>query len=202
MADDEVQVSVKPSKPGGGLRMMSLLRVMYAPLDYVHPQRFHKPAEVLSSGVQQAVNHHLIRQYSLPTALDFSVSSGDFSQRLISDWKLLRKVAWLLGCKIARGSLAMSGQLIALPAVAQRFIALPVPCSATSSDASVSTSDIELIGARYLYQLQPQLPAALGQRLSLVFAPESDTADKLIPDLSLNRSLLTFAFDYAKNSSD
>jgi len=180
----------------------TLLRVMYAPLDYVHPQRFPKTTEALSAGVQQTVNHHLIKQYSLSTALDFSVRPGDFSQRLISDWKLLPKVAWLLGCKIARGSLAMSGQLAALPAVAQRFIALPLPCPATASDASVSTTDIEQIGARYLCQLQPQLPDALAQRLPLVFAPESDNADKLIPDLSLNRSLITFAFDYAKNSSN
>jgi type III secretion system OrgA/MxiK family protein len=181
---------------------MSILRVMFAPLDYIHPQRFSKPAEALSSGVQQAVNHHLIKQYSLPTALDFSVSSGDFSQRLISEWKLLPKVAWLLGCKIARGSLAMSGKLVGLPAVAQQFIALPLPCPATASDLAVSTADIEQIGARYLYQLKPQLPAAIAERLPLVFAPESDTVDKLIPDLSLNRSLLTFAFDYAKNTSN
>jgi type III secretion system OrgA/MxiK family protein len=184
----------------------SLLRVMYAPLDYVHTQRFQQPALALSSGMQQAVNHHLIKQYSLPTVLDFSVSSNDFSQRLISDWKLLPVVAWLLGCKIARGSLAMSGQLAALPALAQRFIALPVPCSAIASDVSVSKEEIEQIGARYLYQLKPQLPAAIAERLPLVFAPESapesDNADKLIPDLSLNRSLLTFAFDYAKNSSN
>jgi len=185
---------------------VSLLRVMYAPLDYVHPQRFVKPAGVLSSGVQQAVNHHLIKQHSLPTALDFTVDSGDFSQRLVSEWKLLPVVAWLLGCKIVRGSLAIGGQFAALPAVAQRFIALPVPCPALPSDVSVSKSDIELIGARYLSQLTPHLPAALTQRLRLVFAPEFDNEDALLSDLlvnsPINRSLFTFAFDYAKNSSD
>lgn len=187
-----------------------LLRVMYAPLDYVHPQRFAKPAGLLSSGVQQAVNHHLIKQYSLPTTLDFTLGSGDFSQRLVNEWKLLPIVAWLLGCKIVRGSLAMNGQFPVLPAVAQRFIALPVPCPALPSAVSVSKSDIELIGARYLSQLSPHLPLAIAKRLPLVFAPEPGDKENLLSDLlsdssvnsPINRSLLTFAFDYAKNSSD
>lgn len=182
--------------------MMSLLRIMYAPLDYVHPQRFLKPAEVLSPSLQQAVNHSLIQRFHLATALDFTINSGDFSQRVVTDWGLLRKVAWLLGCKLVRGSLAVSGQLAALPDVASRFVALPLPCPAYPSDVSVSTEDIERIGARYLYQLQPHLPAALAQRLPLLFAPETENTDNAnaLP-LSLNRSLITFAFDYAKNSS-
>jgi type III secretion system OrgA/MxiK family protein len=185
----------------------SLLRVMYAPFDYVHPQRFIKPAGFLSAGVQQALNHHLIKQYQLPTALDFAVETANFSQRLIKDWKLLPTVAWLLGCKIVRGSLAIGGRLAALPEIAQRFVVLPVPCpaypSTFSTGGTLSKSEIELVGARYLRQLQAQLPAALAQRLALVFSPEADNdVDQSIPDWSLNRSLLTFAFDYAQNSSD
>jgi type III secretion system OrgA/MxiK family protein len=182
--------------------MMSLLRVMYAPLDYIHPKRFLKPTEDLSPCVQQVVNNHLIKQYNLLTALDFSVGSDNFSQPLVSGWRLLPRVARLLGCKIARGSMARNGQFVALPLVAQRFISLPVPCPAYPSDASFSESDIELIGARYLYQQKPHLPAALAQRLSLVFAPEVENIDQTMPSLTFNRSLLTFAFDYAKNSSD
>lgn len=192
--------------------MMPLLRVMYAPLDYIHPQRFKKPVESLSGSLQQAINHHLIQQHDLPTALDFAISSGDISQSLVTDWKLLPKAAWLLGCKIARGGLAIGGQFAALPAVAQRFIALPVPCAAYPSDTIVvARPDLELIGARYLYQLQPYLPAALAKRLPLVFGPDSEqansTADKVLSELPMNRSLFTFAFDYArsddaKNSGD
>lgn len=184
----------------------SLLRVMYAPFDYVHPRRFLKPTGFLSTGVQRALNHHLIKQYKLSTELDFTVEQANFSQRLVNEWKLLPTVAWLLGCKIVRGSLAIGGQLAALPEIAQRFVVLPIPCpaypSTFSAGTALSRSEIELVGARYLYQLQPHLPAALAQRLALVFAPESDNVDKSVPDLSLNRSLLTFAFDYAKNSSD
>lgn len=175
----------------------SLLRVMYAPLDYVHVTRFSKPGCGLSRAVQQSVNRTLIQRYELTTALDFSISTGDFSQRLVDDWELLPTVAWLLGCKLARGSLARSGQLAALPVAAHRFIALPIACPACSSEIRVSSAQIELLGARYLYQLQENLPRALAQRLSLVFPADYD----VMPiNLSLNRSLLTFAFDYAKNS--
>ena len=175
----------------------SLLRVMYAPLDYVHATRFAKPGFALSRAVQQSINRTLIQRYELGTTLDFSIGYGDFSQRLVEEWDLLPTVAWLLGCKLARGSLARSGQLATLPIAAHRFIALPIACPACSSDIRVADAQIELLGARYLYQLQANLPQALAQRLSLVFSADKDVAPL---DLSLNRSLLTFAFDYAKNS--
>lgn len=185
--------------------MISLLRIMYAPLDYIHHARFKKPAEGLSPSLQQAVNHSLIKRYQLETKFDFTVNSRDFSQHVVNDWRLLPKVAWLLGCKLVRGSLAANGQLATLPDAAHRFVALPIPCPAYQSNMAVSKSDIVLFGARYLYQLQPHLPAAIAQRLPLLFAPDAALSASVSgdePALTLNRSLLTFAFDYAKNSSD
>lgn len=185
--------------------MMSLLRIMYAPLDYVHSQRFLKPTEVLSPSLQQVVNHSLIKRYKLITELGFTVNSNDISHRVITCWNLLPKVAWLLGCKLARGSLAVGGQLATLPEVARRFVSLPLPCPAYPANTSFSPDDIELLGARYLYQLKPDLPEALAQRLPLSFAPESeviDNANEAQPAIFLNRSLITFAFDYAQNPSN
>ena len=52
--------------------------------------------------------------------------------------------------------------------------------------------------ADYLVQLQQNLPQALAQRLPLLFAPVGNGA---LQGVNLNRSLLTFAFDYAKNTS-
>jgi len=177
--------------------MASLLRVMYAPLDYVHRQRYQSPTGTLSPALQQMVNHDLIKRYGLSTQLNFSLGSIDFSEPLITNWNLLPKVAWLLGCKLARGSLAVNGQLAALPSVARSFIALPIPCPALPSEVAVSSNGVELLGAQYLFQLQAQLPTPLAQRLPLLFA--SDLVETPLK-LSLNRSLLTFAFDYAKNS--
>jgi len=175
--------------------MTSLLRVMYAPLDYIHPAYFAKPERSLTASEQQAINHTLIRRYHLNTSLDFSVRSNDIA-RLISEWRAIPQVAWLLGCKLARGSLAMDGHLASLPPYARQFVDLPVICPALPLHGPISQSAIEMHGARYLFQWQAQLPESLAQRLPLLFAPDNSVPCK---DLVLNRSLLTFAFDYAKN---
>jgi type III secretion system OrgA/MxiK family protein len=180
----------------------SLLRVMYAPLDYIHAEHFPSPRGSLPSTLQQAVNHTLIQRFSLPTKLDFSLTPSDFSQQLVENWKFLSHAAWLLGCRLARGSLAMGGHLAALPVIARRFIELPVPCPACPLNLPLTQPNLEMHGARYLFLLQPQLPDALAQRLALVFAPHEQGAHQ---GHALNRSLLTFAFDfasdYAKNTS-
>ncbi|MET3108415.1 type III secretion system OrgA/MxiK family protein [Oxalobacteraceae bacterium GrIS 2.11] len=173
-----------------------LLRVMYAPLDYIHPERFAKPANALPAAVEEAINHTLIQRFALETALSFPLQTGDFSQRLVSEWKNIRRAAWLLGCKLGRGSLARTGQLATLPNMARRFIELPIACPACPLPAPISQSSLELHGAGYLQLLQQQLPRALAQRLVLLF--ESDQPVDLNV-ASLNRPLLNFAFDYAKN---
>jgi len=176
----------------------ALLRVMYAPLDYIHPHYFPRPAAALTPSVQMAVNHTLIERFALSTSINFHLQVNDFSQRLVAEWKLVPQVTWLLGCKLARGSLAMGGQLANLPEHARRFIELPVICPACGIEAPVTRDKLELHGARYLAELRSQLPSALGQRFSLMFQPESQHP---LPGVALNRSLLNFAFDYAKNST-
>ena len=176
----------------------ALLRVMYAPLDYIHPSYFPTPSVALSPSVQLAVNHILIERFSLSTNIDFKLQASDFTQRLVSDWKLIPQVAWLLGCKLARGSLTMRGQLAGLPLMARRFIELPALCPACPLEFPITREKLELHGARYLAQLQSQLPHALAQRFSLMFAPEIHPTH---PGVTLNRSLLHFAFDYATNST-
>jgi len=179
--------------------MSALLRVMYAPLDYIHPDYFPAAVVPLAPVVQQAVNHTLIQRFSLATKLDFSLKTSDFSKRLVADWHLIPQVAYLLGCKLARGSLAVNGKLAELPVNARRFVELPVACPACYLAEPVTKANIELCGAHYLYLLQQHLPSALGQRLKLMFSTEKQVVSE---SMVLNRSLLTFAFDYAKNSSN
>lgn len=174
----------------------SLLRVMYAPLDYIHPLYFSTPKEAIPQALQQAVNHALIRRFELGTAVDFKLQSSDFSYLLVQQWHLIPDVAWLLGCKLARGSLAMNGRLASLPDLARQFIELPLACPPVPLTGPVTTESLRSHGARYLFLLQRQLPATLAQRLNLLFAPDVGESDKTA---ILNRSLLTFAFDYAKN---
>ena len=179
--------------------MHTLLRVMYAPLDYIHPDYFPAVVVPLEPAIQQAVNHTLIQRFSLSTTLDFSLKTSDFSKRLVSDWHLIPQVSFLLGCKLARGSLAVGGKLAALPDTARRFIELPIACPICDLNMPVTKAGIELCGAHYLYLLRQHLPTALGQRLALLFPPEGS---KVTEPMVLSRSLLTFAFDYAKNSAN
>ena len=178
--------------------MPALLRVMYAPLDYIHPDYFPAPVCDLPPAAQQVVNNTLIQKFGLTTSLDFSLKSSDFSQRLVADWHLVPRAAWLLGCKLARGSLAKSGQLATLPDIARRFIELPVACDPIPLNGPITRERLKEHGSRCLVQLQQNLPQALAQRLPLLFAPVGNGA---LQGVNLNRSLLTFAFDYAKNTS-
>jgi type III secretion system OrgA/MxiK family protein len=177
--------------------MPALLRVMYAPLDYIHPDYFPTPECEITPALQQAVNHTLIKRFELTTALDFSLKSSDFSQRLVADWHLAQRAAWLLGCKMARGSLAKTGRLATLPQLARRFIELPIACNPVELAGAITDARLEAHGARYLIQLQQQLPQALAQRLPLLFSRDESGP---LQGMALDRSLLTFAFDYAKNT--
>ena len=174
----------------------SLLRVMYAPLDYIHPHYFQGPAISMPPALQQAINHALIKRFSLTTSIDFKLQSSDFSHLLVQHWSLIPEVAWLLGCKLARGSLARNGYLATLPGVARQFIELPLACSPCELNGEPTTEAIRQHGARYLFLLKQQLPVALAQRLGLLFAPQNGADSQAA---ILNRSLLTFAFDYAQN---
>ena len=173
----------------------ALLRVMYAPIDYIHPHYFPTPTVQLSPALQTAVNHVLIERYALIKSIDFRLETRNFSEQVVANWKHVPKIAWLLGCKLARGSLALNGQLASLPREARSFIELPIACPAEPVDLKINRNKLELLGARYLYQLHSQLPAALGQRLELMFAPDMRQP---LNGGGLNRSLLNFAFDHAK----
>ena len=92
----------------------------------------------------------------------------------------------------------MGGHLARLPVNARRFIELPIACPSIPINVPISKSGLELHGARYLYLLREHMPVALGQRLPLMFSSDEKTEHH---GVSLNRSLLTFGFDYAKNTS-
>jgi type III secretion system OrgA/MxiK family protein len=177
----------------------ALLRVMYAPMDYIHQDYFSAPGTLLTPCMQQAVNHILIQRFSLLTKLDFSLQTSDFSQRLVQDWNLIPTVAWLLGCKLARGNMVIGGHIARLPVSARRFVELPIECPSVGLNVPVTKSHLEMHGARYLYILMRHLPLALGQRLPLMFGNGEQSPHS---GLVLNRTLLTFAFDYATNTSN
>ena len=174
----------------------AMLRVMYAPLDYIHPVYFSRPIGVLSPTVQLALNHLLIQRFALITTLDQLHPLNDFTASVVSAWLMIPQATWLLGCKLARGTLAMNGQLAALAPVARQFIALPVACPAIELNMPCTKENLTMHGAAAL--LAQAWPSALQQRLRLLFDPQ--TPDQLA-GCKINRSLINFALDYAQNSA-
>ena len=172
----------------------ALLRIMYAPLDYIHPAYLVRPAGSLSPAVQLALNHLLIQRFSLITESDQLLPLNDLSAQVVSAWALLPQVAWLIGCKLARGTLAMNGQLASLSPLARQFIALPVSCPGIELSLPWSKENVTMHGAAAV--LAQTWPMALQQRLKLLFDPQ--TPAQLVGG-TINRSLLSFAFDYAQN---
>lgn len=174
-----------------------LLRVMYAPLDYIHSDHFHLSDVTLAPAVKSAINHQLIRRFDLSTALDFDLRSNDVGRRLVTEWDSVRQAAWLIGCKLARGTLARHGHFAKLPQSARQFVAIPLICPALDLTEPVTRSSLEIHGGRCLLALSPHLPVAIAQRLALLLPSGSERDPWQGP---LNRSLLTFAFDYAKTT--
>ncbi len=74
---------------------------------------------------------------------------------------------------------------------------MPLTCPAEELTGQVTRSTLELHGGRYLLAFRAQLPTPLAQRLALLLPSGVD----LHPwQGAVNRSLLTFAFDYAKTT--
>ena len=172
----------------------ALLRVMYAPLDYLHPAYFSRPGVDLSAAVQLALNHSLIERFALTTQWEQTLPLNEITARLVSSWALIPEMAWLIGCKLARGSLALNGQLARLSPLARQFIALPVACPGIELTLPCTKENLTLHGAPVLLALP--WPAALQQRLRLLFAPEFPDQ---ITACKINRPLINFAMDYAQN---
>ena len=174
-----------------------LLRVMYAPLDYIHPDHFPTPRTALKPAVSAAINHHLIRRFDLRTDIDSGLCDTGFNERLVNEWALIREAVWLIGCKLARAALARHGEFTKLSGPARQFVAVPLLCPALELIGPITRTNLEIHGGRYLLGLHQQLPPALVQRLVLLLPAGADHNPW---HGGVNRSLLTFAFDYAKTT--
>ena len=115
----------------------------------------------------------------------------------IDHWWQLRRIAYLMGCRIARASLIASTRYARLDPVARAFVLSPVlapplaPLSlshvdehpvARHGDSLECPSPIDLTlvtqGYRCLHAHTIELPRALGQRLNLMFSDARDVIER------------------------
>lgn len=154
--------------------------VIYNPLGYIHPQRLSLQAGFEAPAQRAAINAMLLRRYRLeatPIASEQAAAAG----LLLKHWFRLPQIALLLGCQRLRLSLARRGALLRLPLWAQSFAGLPLlPQTGPdlAPDAVHASHDDHGVLLRHGMQqlgiaLGP-LPAALAQRMPLMFAPAFD----------------------------
>ncbi|MEN9659904.1 MAG: hypothetical protein RL571_3369 [Pseudomonadota bacterium] len=181
--------------------MKRLLSVLYAPADYIHPQRFKSLDRPQGSAQQQILNSHLLAHLGLCSNLPAATATSELMRTLVSNWSHLRTAATLLGCKLGRADFVRSGQLASLSLMQQSYLGLPIiaPQIALPDKGCIQTR-AQALGASYLLLFAPQLPNALAQRLPLLFAPEQLNI-AMPPGLEPNHTLLNFAIDYAKTNN-
>ncbi|STQ90189.1 hypothetical protein [Iodobacter fluviatilis] len=179
--------------------MKQLLSVLYAPVDYIHPQRFKSLGSPQGPVQQQLLNSHILAHFGLCSDLPTAATSV-LMRTLVSNWRYLRVAATLLGCKLGRADFVRSGQLASLSLMQQRYLGLPIITPQIAlPDQGCSQTRAQALGASYLLLFVPQLPLPLAQRLPLLFAPEQ--LNIAMPSgLEPNYTLLNFAIDYAKTN--
>ncbi|MEJ2795727.1 hypothetical protein WAE56_20175 [Iodobacter sp. LRB] len=180
--------------------MKQLLNVLYAPADYIHPQRFKSLDSFHGSAQQQLLNSHLLAHFGLCSNLPAAATTSLLTRTLVSNWRHLRTAATLLGCKLGRADFVRSGQLASLSLMQQRYLGLPIITPQIAlPDQGCAQTRAQALGASYLQLFVPQLPRPLAQRLPLLFAPEQLNI-AMPPGLEPNYTLLNFAIDYAKTN--
>jgi type III secretion system OrgA/MxiK family protein len=145
-----------------------LLSVMYDPLAYAAPSA---RSAVPGAGPIAWQNRKLIEYHGLACRIDFA---PDVEHAWwIEHWPSLRRIAFLIGCRCLRDTLVTERHLLHLDPAARRFALLPVvapPVNAVfSSGQPVDDLILHAQGFRILYTLSAHLPAALRQRLALLF---------------------------------
>ncbi|WP_175107160.1 hypothetical protein [Pararobbsia alpina] len=167
-----------------GLLSAQLLRVMYDPLFYAAPSA-REACPTTGSAAWQ--NRKLIEHHRLACRIDFTLDAE--RSWWIEHWSSLRRIAFLIGCRCLRDTLATEGGLLHLDPVARRFALLPIVAPHASAkplhgrradDAVLHAQGFGVIGS-----IAIRLPYALRQRLALIFHDvEGISRDMAMPNAS------------------
>jgi type III secretion system OrgA/MxiK family protein len=179
--------------------------VMFDPLAYIHPERLRMPAGFDAPAQRSTINRLLLDRYRLEAP---PVGQQTHAEKfLLKHWLDLPQIILLLGCQRLRLALTRRGASLRLPASVQAFMTLPLlsPLPLPQA-ANPDRADILRQGMQQLRISLGQLPAALAQRLPLLFAPafdrvperESDAAEDLEACDPAHALTLTMAVQHVK----
>lgn len=170
-------------------------KVMYEPLSYIHEDYSVLASKEESMIWQKLANRQLIQQYQLINQLDCDIDI--IVEKIFTHWTLLPRCALFLGYFYSRETLLLSGNYYRLGSPLKAFLSLyPVLTRDKNVVSSLKVTDPISVGYQLLFDFIHSISAALAQRFTLLFAPQSSPAERSQP-FFLSRSLFLLVLDYA-----
>lgn len=149
---------------------LALMRVMYGPLGYAHPDHRTITGVDLARMPADVANQWLIDHHRLDTAIDFDWRGAPRAAPCVDHWARLPRIAYLIGVQRLRAALVERGRYVRLDASSQRFLCMPLAAVPKAACAGMPDEDaIVAAGAACLTAALHDAPRALRQRLPLLF---------------------------------
>ena len=182
----------------------ALLKIMYAPCAYAHPEHRSIDGVGLEHVPDSVANQLLIDHYGLDTRIDFDLRSDSEAKQCLDYWVHLPRICFLMGIQCLRSVLVAQARYLRLDPLAQRFLCLPLrPVQAAPRVAEPDGTHILAAGSACVAAVLRRFPEPLRQRLPLLFpkAFEPHLRDQLSRDpshrIGWHPSLFSFAVNYA-----
>lgn len=176
---------------------VTLQRVLFDPLSYLHPQRVRFPENLTAlPAARAAANELLLAAFRLEVhRLDLTLLAREW----VRHWYRLPQTAYLIGCHALRAELAWEGGLLKLPVWASHFtsIALPTDAAPCLQNIDIDNNVLMKTGYARLQAWGARLPKPLAQRFPLLFPPHIDTAP---PQPAADPLILTLALQHAQRN--
>ncbi|WP_200885968.1 hypothetical protein [Aeromonas hydrophila] len=172
------------------------MSILYAPASYTH--RSHLPKIILASEIREErlLNLWLLRHGKLSDLPTRWLPDEATSSLLLSHWHLIPLAAHLVGGYLQRNWLPKMGATLMSDPHLLAFISLPLLHEVTLDEGDYPL-DTASCGATFILGQFPGLPAALRQRLMLLFPSSMALAQFAAPKTLNNINLLRMAFTYA-----
>ncbi|WZV79564.1 type III secretion apparatus protein OrgA/MxiK [Burkholderia pseudomallei] len=100
---------------------LALMRVMYGPLGYAHPDHRTIADVDLARMPADVANQWLIDHHRLDTAIDFDWRGAPRAAPCVDHWARLPRIAYLIGVQRLRAALVERGRYVRLDASSQRL---------------------------------------------------------------------------------
>jgi len=172
-------------------------RILDQPLDYVHAGRLQLPLAIDLPAVHAALNPFIVQGLPAEHGTPVFQQNGEV---LIHHWRVLPRVARLLGAYLQLGFLARGAALRELDASQRAFAA----CELGERSATPVHSELLLqerlaaLGLNTLLDWRGSLPDALIERLLLQFSPDVVALQSQIPAQRPRPSLIVLAVQHAR----